>query len=101
MTAEGRISPYDVGLYSDANERALESTLRTVRACTPPATAPFIALQLGHAGRKGSGAAPWRGGAQISPEGKKYNIIDRRMCLEFEDLNLRFECEILEFEIAI
>jgi 2,4-dienoyl-CoA reductase-like NADH-dependent reductase (Old Yellow Enzyme family) len=32
VSAEGRISPRDLGLYSDANERALGRTLEAVRA---------------------------------------------------------------------
>src|SRR4051812_48680866 len=31
VTAEGRISPQDLGLYSDANEGALARTLESVR----------------------------------------------------------------------
>ena len=57
----GRISSQDLGLYSDANEGGLArilSALRTVSAMP-------VALQISHAGRKGSSQAPWDGGAQI------------------------------------
>ncbi|VTU27926.1 NADPH dehydrogenase [Variovorax sp. PBS-H4] len=62
---EGRVTPGDLGLYSDDNEAALAHALRAVRAHSPIK----IAMQLGHAGRKASSDAPWLGGRQI-PAGK-------------------------------
>ncbi len=64
VSPEGRISPGDLGLYSDANEAGLGRILGAVRAHSPIA----IAMQISHAGRKGSSRAPWDGGAQIRPE---------------------------------
>jgi 2,4-dienoyl-CoA reductase-like NADH-dependent reductase (Old Yellow Enzyme family) len=64
VSAEGRISPGDLGLYSDANEAALQRVMRAVRTYSPVA----MAVQLAHAGRKGSSRAPWEGGAQIGPD---------------------------------
>ncbi len=63
VSAEGRISGQDLGLYSDANEAALARVLAAVRAY---ASMP-IAIQLAHAGRKGSSRPPWEGGQQIFP----------------------------------
>ena len=63
VCAEGRISPQDLGLYSDANEAALARVLAAMRAHAPIA----IAVQLAHAGRKASSRAPWDGGTQIPP----------------------------------
>src|ERR1700688_4245625 len=59
ISAEGRISPADLGLYSDDNELALTRVLKAIRAHSPIR----IAVQLGHAGRKASSRAPWEGGA--------------------------------------
>jgi 2,4-dienoyl-CoA reductase-like NADH-dependent reductase (Old Yellow Enzyme family) len=64
VTAEGRISPGDLGLYSDANEAALGRVVELVRAVAPIK----FALQLAHAGRKGSSRAPWEGGKLIAAE---------------------------------
>lgn len=61
VSPEGRISPQDLGLYSDANEAALARVFSAVRAHSPIP----LALQLAHAGRKGSSRPPWDGGAQI------------------------------------
>ena len=64
VSAVGRISPADLGLYSDDNERALGRVMDAIRAHSPIA----MAIQLAHAGRKGSSQAPWDGGAQIAPD---------------------------------
>jgi 2,4-dienoyl-CoA reductase-like NADH-dependent reductase (Old Yellow Enzyme family) len=64
VSAEGRISPGDVGLYSDDNEQALARVLAAIRAHSPIR----VAVQLGHAGRKASSRAPWEGGTQIRPD---------------------------------
>lgn len=62
VEAAGRITAGDLGLWSDANEAALRRTLEAVRAYS----AMPIAIQLAHAGRKGSSARPWEGG-QLLP----------------------------------
>ncbi len=61
---EGRITPWDLGLYSDANEEGLARVLGAVRANSPIK----LGMQLAHAGRKASSRAPWQGGAQIRPD---------------------------------
>ena len=61
VSAEGRISPEDLGLYSDENESALRSIMDAVAK----QSGMPVAIQLSHAGRKGSSRAPWDGGAQI------------------------------------
>jgi 2,4-dienoyl-CoA reductase-like NADH-dependent reductase (Old Yellow Enzyme family) len=64
VEAAGRITPYCLGLYSDANEAALASVLDEVRQFSDMP----IGIQLCHAGRKSSSEPPWRGGAQIALE---------------------------------
>ena len=63
VSPEGRISPQDLGLYSDANEAGLARILAAIRAHAPIA----VAMQISHAGRKASSRAPWDGGTQIRP----------------------------------
>jgi 2,4-dienoyl-CoA reductase-like NADH-dependent reductase (Old Yellow Enzyme family) len=65
VTAEGRITPGDLGLYSDANEHGLAAVLRMIRSVAPIR----VAVQLAHAGRKGSSREPWNGG-RLLPEGE-------------------------------
>ena len=62
VSPQGRITPGDLGLYSDANEAALARVLAGVRAHAPIK----VGLQLAHAGRKASSRAPWEGGQQIA-----------------------------------
>lgn len=56
VTAEGRISPDDLGIWSQAH---VEPLARIVRFLHQHGSAAGI--QLAHAGRKGSSAVPWRG----------------------------------------
>jgi len=64
VSPQGRITPYDLGLYSDDNEAALARVLKAVRAYSPIK----VAMQIAHAGRKASSRAPWDGGSQIRPD---------------------------------
>ncbi|MDH5246912.1 MAG: NADH:flavin oxidoreductase/NADH oxidase [Betaproteobacteria bacterium] len=64
VSAEGRITPGCLGLYDDATEGALGDTLARARRQAPPMP---VAIQLAHAGRKGSSARPWDGGMLVPP----------------------------------
>ena len=59
VTEEGRISPGCLGLWNDATAEALQDTLGRARKLAPHVP---VAIQIGHAGRKASSAAPWHGG---------------------------------------
>ncbi len=58
----GRISPGDLGLWDDETENALRAVVEDIRAWSPIR----LGIQLGHAGRKASCAAPWQGGHQLA-----------------------------------
>lgn len=62
VEAIGRISPADLGLWSDDSERALARVLKSLRAYSDMP----IAIQLGHAGRKASSNTPWLGSKTLS-----------------------------------
>ncbi|MGI4879423.1 MAG: NADH:flavin oxidoreductase/NADH oxidase [Janthinobacterium lividum] len=65
VSPDARISPGDLGLWSDANEAALKTVLATVRRYSPIP----VGIQLAHAGRKASTNVPWeKGGEQIAPD---------------------------------
>jgi 2,4-dienoyl-CoA reductase-like NADH-dependent reductase (Old Yellow Enzyme family) len=64
VTPEGRISPDDLGLWSDEHAAALEPIVNAMRRYAPIK----IAIQLSHAGRKASSEVPWQGGANIPPD---------------------------------
>lgn len=62
VTAEGRISPGDLGIWSDQHIDALARITRFVRD-----HGSVACVQLAHAGRKGSTAKPWDGLRGVSP----------------------------------
>ena len=62
VEAIGRITPGCLGLWNDATEAALKPILASVRKHSKAA----VAVQLAHAGRKGSSHTPWDGGQQIA-----------------------------------
>jgi 2,4-dienoyl-CoA reductase-like NADH-dependent reductase (Old Yellow Enzyme family) len=61
VEAIGRITPGCLGLWNDATEAALKPILASVRKHSRAA----VAMQIAHAGRKGSSQRPWEGGQQI------------------------------------
>ncbi len=63
VSAEGRISPGDTGIWSD--EQA-EAWARLARFVAEQGAVPGI--QLAHAGRKASTDAPWRGGRPVAQD---------------------------------
>ncbi len=64
VSEEGRITLGCLGLWNDANEAALKRVLGAIR----PYANTHIGIQLAHAGRKASSAAPWNGGMLIALE---------------------------------
>jgi 2,4-dienoyl-CoA reductase-like NADH-dependent reductase (Old Yellow Enzyme family) len=62
VTAEGRISPVDLGIWKDGH---IEMLARITRFLASQGT--FAGIQLAHAGRKASTAAPWDGMGPVAP----------------------------------
>lgn len=69
----GRITHGCVGLYSDANERALKRVLDAARAVAPPGTK--FGIQIGHSGRKGSAERPWEGGGPLKDNADPWTTV--------------------------
>ncbi|MEU6126289.1 NADH:flavin oxidoreductase/NADH oxidase [Streptomyces sp. NPDC047123] len=63
VSAEGRISPYDLGIWNDTQAQAFRRTTDFLKG---QGTVPGI--QLAHAGRKASTDRPWKGGAPVGPD---------------------------------
>lgn len=61
VSPEGRITPGDLGLWSDAHVQGLAAVARSI---ADAGAVPGI--QLGHAGRKAGCTPPWQGGAPLS-----------------------------------
>jgi 2,4-dienoyl-CoA reductase-like NADH-dependent reductase (Old Yellow Enzyme family) len=63
VSPEGRISPGDSGMWSDAQAQAFERITAFIKA-----QGAVPGIQLAHAGRKASTDLPWRGGRPLTPE---------------------------------
>jgi 2,4-dienoyl-CoA reductase-like NADH-dependent reductase (Old Yellow Enzyme family) len=63
VAPEGRITPGCMGLWSDKHIEPLARIARFVQA-----QGAVPAIQIAHAGRKGSADLPWKGGAHLSAE---------------------------------
>ncbi|MFJ8992117.1 NADH:flavin oxidoreductase/NADH oxidase [Streptomyces sp. NPDC102279] len=63
VSPEGRISPYDLGIWNDTQ---VEAFRRITGFLADQGTVP--ASQLGHGGRKASTDRPWKGGAPVGPD---------------------------------
>jgi len=63
VTAEGRISPQDLGIWKDEHIDKLKSITGFIHS-----QGAIAGIQLAHAGRKASTARPWEGGKQLDTE---------------------------------
>ncbi|MEJ2686072.1 MAG: NADH:flavin oxidoreductase/NADH oxidase [Gammaproteobacteria bacterium] len=61
VSPEGRISPADSGIWSDAHGAAFEPIVEFIRA-----QGAVPGIQIAHAGRKAATAPPWEGGHPLS-----------------------------------
>ena len=64
VSPEGRITPHDSGIWSDAHAEAYSRITKFIKE---QGVVPGV--QLGHAGRKASTDAPWRGGKEVGEDG--------------------------------
>ncbi len=70
VAPEGRITPGDAGLWSDAQVEPLARINRFVAA-----QGAVPGVQLAHAGRKASAARPWEGGAHLADEAGGWPVV--------------------------
>lgn len=70
ITPEGRISPGDMGLWSEQHTRALAPIAQFIKE-----HGAVPAIQLAHAGRKASTEAPWRGGSALAIDAGGWPVV--------------------------
>ena len=71
VTAEGRISPGDLGIWKDEHIEPLARIAKFVHS-----QGAVAGIQLAHAGRKASCDLPWKGGARLkSPEQSGWPVV--------------------------
>ena len=63
VSPEGRISPFDLGIWKDEHIAELKRIIRFLESQNA-----IPGIQLAHAGRKASHHAPWKGSAPLKPE---------------------------------
>ena len=70
VTADGRITPRDMGIWSDEHIEPLARIVRFVHS-----QGAVAGIQLAHAGRKASCEPPWQGGARLrSPDSGGWTV---------------------------
>lgn len=70
VSAEGRITPFDLGLYNDVQQAAYARLAALISLC-----GAVPAIQIAHAGRKASCTRPWEGDRYIPPAEGGWNAI--------------------------
>lgn len=70
VAPEGRITPGDSGLWSDAHAEAFQRITRFIRE-----HGAVPGIQLAHAGRKASTDLPWLGGKPLTPEAGAWTTV--------------------------
>jgi 2,4-dienoyl-CoA reductase-like NADH-dependent reductase (Old Yellow Enzyme family) len=80
VTADGRISPADLGIYHDAHVDKLARIVRFVQG-----QGAAMGTQLAHAGRKASTAAPWLGGGPVAVADGGWRPVHAPSAVAFSD----------------
>jgi 2,4-dienoyl-CoA reductase-like NADH-dependent reductase (Old Yellow Enzyme family) len=81
VTAEGRITPADLGIWKDEHIEPLARIVKFVHS-----QGAVAGIQLAHAGRKASCDLPWKGGAGLKPEEGGWPIV-APTALPFDEAN--------------
>ncbi|MDB5987415.1 MAG: NADH:flavin oxidoreductase/NADH oxidase [Nevskia sp.] len=83
VSADGRISPGDAGIYHDAHVEAWAPIARFISAAGAIAD-----MQLAHAGRKASTDLPWKGGQSLSPQQGGWRPIVAPSAIAFDERSI-------------
>jgi 2,4-dienoyl-CoA reductase-like NADH-dependent reductase (Old Yellow Enzyme family) len=70
VTPQGRISPDDSGIWNDDQSKEFAPIARFIRE-----QGAVPAIQLGHAGRKGSSDLPWRGSGPLDAKNRGWQTV--------------------------
>ncbi len=90
----GRITPFDVGLWSDAHIESLARMTRVVKS-----NGAVAGVQLAHAGRKASTARPWENGKPILPDNPQgWSVIGPSPLAFNEEFSIPHELSLAEIK---
>jgi 2,4-dienoyl-CoA reductase-like NADH-dependent reductase (Old Yellow Enzyme family) len=70
VTAQGRISPHDAGIWSEAHAQAWAPITAFIKA-----QGAVSGMQLAHAGRKASTHSPWRGSGAVDADHGGWQVL--------------------------
>ncbi|MGE3807164.1 MAG: NADH:flavin oxidoreductase/NADH oxidase [Gemmataceae bacterium] len=70
VTPEGRITPGDLGIWSEQHIEPLARIVRFIHS-----QGAVAGIQLAHAGRKASCDVPWKGGAVLSSDNGGWSVV--------------------------
>lgn len=80
VTADGRISPGDLGIYRDEHIEPLARIVRFAKG-----QGAVLGTQLAHAGRKASTATPWAGGGPVAIADGGWRPVHAPSAIAFSD----------------
>lgn len=80
VTRDGRISPGDMGIWSDEHIEPLSRIARFVES-----QGAVSSIQLAHAGRKATCDVPWQGGAPLTPDQGGWRPVHGPSPLSFDE----------------
>ena len=80
VTADGRISPADLGIWRDEHIDMLARCTRFIAS-----QGAVAGIQLSHAGRKASSEVPWRGSRSLSPSEGGWHPIHAPSAIAFRE----------------
>jgi len=96
VSPEGRISPSDLGIWSDEHIKPLKRITTFIKT-----QGVSSGIQLAHAGRKASCQPPWEGGKQISPIAGGWQTVAPTAMPFYEDDVAPIELSVEEIQAII
>lgn len=93
VSPEGRISPEDAGIWSDAHAEAYKRITKFIKE-----QGAVAGIQLAHAGRKASTAAPWDGGKKVAESDGGWDVIAPSAIAFADDYPMPFEMSKTDIE---
>ncbi|HEX9959407.1 MAG TPA: NADH:flavin oxidoreductase/NADH oxidase [Pyrinomonadaceae bacterium] len=96
VSPEGRISPQDAGIWSDAHAEAYQRITKFIKE-----NGAVAGIQIAHAGRKASTAAPWNGGKKVDESAGGWQTVAPSAIAFAEDYPSPREMNAADIEKAI
>lgn len=93
VSAIGRISPVDTGIYLDSQTEAWRPIVQFVKR-----QGAAVGIQLAHAGRKASTAAPWLGGGPLKKEDAAWTPVSASALAFDEGYTVPHELSVSEID---